>query len=62
MMEYILYLLPLVFIQIGLAIWALIDLFKNNRSTKGSRMLWVVIIVAVNTIGPILYFLFGRDE
>jgi hypothetical protein len=27
-----------------------------------SKLMWGLIIVVVNVIGPILYFLVGRDE
>ncbi len=62
MEQYIIYLLPIALIQIGFQIWALIDLFKVERVTKLSKWIWAVIIVATNLLGPILYFLLGRDE
>lgn len=54
-------LIPLVLIQYGLLIAALIDLFKRER-IKGSRIMWVLVIIFVNFIGPILYFILGREE
>lgn len=52
---------PLIVIQIILMIVALIDWVKIEK-TNGSKWLWLFIIIFINTIGPILYFIFGRKE
>lgn len=54
-------LLPLIIIQIILAIVAIIDWIKVN-STNGPRIMWLFIILIVNIIGPILYFILGRKD
>jgi hypothetical protein len=54
---------PIVVIQLGLMIAALYDLEKSERRVRGdSKLVWAVVIVFVNVIGPILYFVVGRDE
>ncbi len=53
--------IPLIVIQLGLLIAALIDLMKREQ-TRGPKWMWVIIIVVVNMIGPILYFIIGRQE
>jgi hypothetical protein len=54
---------PIVLIQLGLMIAALIDLERDGRQVRGgSKLVWAVVIVVVNIIGPILYFTVGRDE
>ncbi len=55
----LLLLLPVLIIQLGLMIFALIDLIKIPV-TNGPKWMWGVIIVVVNIIGPILYFVIGR--
>jgi hypothetical protein len=56
-------LLPIVLIQLGLMIAALIDLEKEERHVRGdSKLIWALVIVFVNVAGPILYFLAGREE
>jgi len=56
-------LLPLVVIQLGLIIAALHDLEKEERHVRGgSKLVWVLIIVFVNVIGPIVYFTAGRQD
>ncbi|HSM25066.1 MAG TPA: PLD nuclease N-terminal domain-containing protein [Anaerolineaceae bacterium] len=54
-------LIPLFLVQLGLMIFALIDLIKREK-TKGPKWLWVIIVVFVNLIGPIIYFVAGREE
>ena len=56
-------LIPIFIIQIGLLVAALYDLTRPNRQVKGgSKVVWALIIIFVNLIGPILYFLVGREE
>jgi hypothetical protein len=50
---------PLFIIQLILLIVSLVDLFRIEK-TNGPKILWVFIIVFVNIIGPILYFVIGR--
>lgn len=55
-------LLPLVILQLILLVAALYDLTRPNRRVKGdSKAVWALIIIFVSTIGPILYFLVGRE-
>jgi hypothetical protein len=50
---------PILIIQFILLIVALVDLTRIEK-TNGPKMLWIFIILFVNIIGPILYFVFGR--
>lgn len=52
---------PLIIIQFILVIVALID-WAKVQNTNGSKWLWFIIIIFLNIIGPILYFLFGRRQ
>ena len=54
---------PIVVIQIGLMLVALLDLERPERTVRGDRKLvWALVIVFVNLIGPIVYFVAGRRE
>lgn len=54
---------PLVLIQIGLMIWGLYDLTRPERAVRGdSKVLWALVIIFINLIGPVAYFLFAREE
>lgn len=59
--QYIPFLVPVVIIQLALMIAALADLIRRER-TKGPKWLWVLVIVLVNFIGPVVYFVAGREE
>ncbi len=55
------FLIPIIVLQLALMIFALVDLARRER-TRGPKWLWVVIIVLGELIGPILYFVIGREE
>lgn len=56
-------LVPIVLIQLSLMIAALIDLEHEDRRVRGgSKLVWALVIVFVNVIGPIVYFVAGREE
>jgi len=55
-------LLPLIIVEVVLLVAALYDLTRPHRRVKGdSKVVWALIIIFVATIGPILYFLAGRE-
>jgi hypothetical protein len=61
--ELLLLLVPVVLVQLGLLVLALRDLLRPERLVRGdSKLMWGLIIVVVNIIGPILYFAVGREE
>lgn len=57
----ILLIIPLVLLQLILMIVALVDLARREK-TKGPKWLWALIIIFGELIGPIVYFLVGREE
>ncbi|MFO7662771.1 MAG: PLD nuclease N-terminal domain-containing protein [Chloroflexota bacterium] len=59
--QYIPFLIPVLLLQLTLMVLALFDLVRRP-ATNGPKWLWVLIIVLVNMIGPIIYFLAGRRE
>ncbi|HET8784539.1 MAG TPA: PLD nuclease N-terminal domain-containing protein [Candidatus Limnocylindrales bacterium] len=55
--------LPIIAIQLGLIVLALRDLLRPERQVRGgSKLLWGLVIVLLNIIGPLLYFAVGRRE
>lgn len=61
--QIVLLILPVLLIQLGLIVLALRDLLRPERQVRGeSKLMWGLIIVLINLIGPILYFAIGRRE
>lgn len=61
--QLLLLLTPVILIQLGLIVLALRDLLRPERLVRGdSKLMWGIIIVVINLIGPILYFAVGRRE
>ncbi len=58
---YIPLLIPLLILQLILMIAALVDLARREQ-TRGPKWVWALVILFVNIIGPILYFVAGRQE
>ncbi|CAH2717485.1 Negative regulatory protein YxlE [Neobacillus rhizosphaerae] len=52
---------PILIIQLILLIVAIFDLVRIEK-TNGPKWLWVIIILFINIIGPILYFVIGRKS
>ncbi|RWZ58243.1 PLDc_N domain-containing protein [Halobacillus fulvus] len=50
---------PLIAVQIILSVLALVSLFRTDE-TNGPKWMWALIILFINTLGPIAYFIFGR--
>jgi ABC-2 type transport system ATP-binding protein len=42
--------------------YALYDLFQEDRRVRGEKVIWALVIVFVNVIGPLIYLFAGRDE
>ncbi len=56
------FLIPLFIIQVALMVIALVDLVKRERVRGGNKVVWVLVIILINIIGPIIYLLAGREE
>jgi hypothetical protein len=60
-MEILPYIIPLVLLQLTLMIVALVDLARREK-TRGPKWVWILVIVFGELIGPIIYFIFGRQD
>jgi ABC-2 type transport system ATP-binding protein len=59
--QILLLLAPVLVLEIGLQIAALIDLMKPERAVRGdSKALWAILIVLGNIWGSLIYFWLGR--
>lgn len=62
LLEYLPILIPFVLVQLALAITALVHILKHPHYKFGNKPLWIIIVLFVQIIGPIIYFVFGRGE
>ena len=53
--------IPLILIQLGLMVFALLDLRKRDK-TRGPKWMWALIIIFGELVGPIVYFVIGRID
>ena len=62
-MEFLPFLIPLVIAEFALLGYTLYHILTHKRYKRGDRTFWLVItIVLMNFVGPILYFLLGKEE
>lgn len=57
------FIIPLAIAEFALLGYTLYHIFTHSTYKRGSRALWVVVsIVGMEFIGPILYFLLGKED
>jgi len=56
------YLLPLIVLNTVLVVVALVDLAKRKHVTGGNKVIWVLVAVGIQIIGPVIYLIVGRKE
>jgi hypothetical protein len=62
-MEFLPFLIPLVIVQFALLGYTLYHILTHTQYKRGNRALWLIItIVLMNFIGPILYFILGKED
>ena len=55
-------LLPVIIVEFILAITALIHGIKHPNYRFGNKAIWIIVVLFIQIIGPIFYFIFGRGE
>ncbi len=60
--QYLPFLIPIAVIQLGLMIAALVHILRHQTYKAGNRVLWIIVVILVNIIGPILYFTIGKGD
>lgn len=61
-MELLPLLLPIIIIQLGLVIYSLLDLKKRETVRFNNKLIWVLIILFINLVGPLVYLIFRDDN
>lgn len=55
--------IPLVILELALLVYTIHHILTHDTYKRGSRVLWmVIVIVGMEFIGPILYFLLGKED
>lgn len=63
LLEFLPFLIPLIMAQFALLGYTLYHILTHDTYKRGSRVLWLVItLVFMNFIGPILYFILGKED
>lgn len=61
--EIIPFLVPLILVQVALLVYTIHHILTHDNYKRGSRTLWLVIsIVGMEFVGPILYFILGKED
>lgn len=60
--EYLPFLIPLVMAQLALGITALVHVLRHPKYRFGNQIVWAIIVMLVQIIGPVVYFTFGRGD
>lgn len=57
------FLIPLVVAQFALLGYTIYHIMTHKNYKRGSRGLWIaVVLVGMQFVGPILYFLLGKED
>ena len=55
--------IPLAIVELVLLFYTLWHIFTHTHYNRGTRLMWCIIaIVGMQFIGPVLYFVFGKED
>lgn len=54
--------IPLIIAEVILAVTALIHVLRHPHYRFGNKIMWALIVLFIQVIGPIAYFILGRGE
>ncbi|QUI24818.1 PLDc N-terminal domain-containing protein [Vallitalea pronyensis] len=60
--DYLPLFIPILIIQLTLAIIALVHVLKHPNYRFGNKYFWIIIVLLVQIIGPVFYFILGRGD
>lgn len=62
MAKYLPFIVPIVVIQLGLMVFAMLDLVRRERFKHLPKWLWALIILFGQLLGPLAYLILGRED
>ena len=61
--EFLPFIIPLVIVQFVLLGYTIYHILTHDHYKRGNRAIWMIIaILGMNFVGPILYFILGKEE
>ena len=60
--EFLPFIIPLALAQFGLMAYAVYHILTHKTYKIGNRAIWLVVSILINFIGPILYFVLGKED
>ncbi|MDD5933958.1 MAG: PLD nuclease N-terminal domain-containing protein [Clostridiales bacterium] len=61
-MEYLPIILPIFIAEVTLAIVAFVHVQRHPHYKIGNRIVWSFVVLLLQIIGPIAYFIIGRSD
>ncbi|PID19919.1 MULTISPECIES: PLDc N-terminal domain-containing protein [unclassified Sporosarcina] len=62
LIEYLPFLIPLIILQVGLAIFSAVHVIRHPQYRFGNQVMWLLLVLLIQFIGPLIYFVFGRGD
>lgn len=62
MSELLLYVAPIVVVEVVLVIVALVGIFRLYGCRNANKKVWALIVIFLQIFGPIMYFAFGKGN
>ena len=61
--EFLPFLIPLIIAEFALLFYTVRHILTHSTYKRGDRTIWLIIaVVGMEFIGPVLYFIFGKDD
>lgn len=62
LLQYLPFIIPVIILQLILMITALVNMYRNKKTKNLNLLIWTLIVIFINVVGPVLYFLIGRED
>ncbi len=61
-LDFLPYLIPVILLELILLITAVVDLIRRDKTRYLPKWAWSLIVIFIQIIGPIVYFIIGRED
>lgn len=63
LMDMLPFLIPLIIVEFVLLAYTIYHIMTHDTYKRGTRAMWLIVaILGMNFIGPILYFVLGKED